>query len=177
MPPPDRMPIGLRLSRVARSVSRAFDGALAEAGGSLPVWLVLISLKSKPLASQRELADAVGIREATLTHHLNTMDAQGLITRRRDPANRRVHVVKMTEQGEAAFGRLRGAAMEFDQRLRAGLSPADIERLEDLLGRMEVNVTGEPNADGNGFPLAGSPASPASPVTQVTRGPRGRRDR
>jgi MarR family transcriptional regulator for hemolysin len=180
MPPPARMPVGLRLSRVARSVSRAFDDALAEAGGSLPVWLVLISLKSRPLANQRELADAVGIREATLTHHLNAMDAQGLITRRRDPANRRVHVVEMTEKGEAAFGRLRGAAVAFDQRLRAGLSPADIDRLEELLGRMEVNVTGEPNAGGNGFPLAGSPASPsslASPVTEVTRGPRGQRDR
>src|ERR1035437_4963471 len=46
MPPPARPPIGLQLTRTARSVSRAFDDALAEAGGSLPVWLVLISLKS-----------------------------------------------------------------------------------------------------------------------------------
>jgi MarR family transcriptional regulator, transcriptional regulator for hemolysin len=140
MPRPARPPIGLQLTRAARSVSRAFDDALAEAGGSLPVWLVLISLKSQQLGNQRELADAVGIREATLTHHLNTMDAQGLLTRRRDPANRRVHVVELTDEGEAAFLRLRGAAAEFNQRLRRGITDEDAANLEDLLGRLERNA-------------------------------------
>jgi MarR family transcriptional regulator, transcriptional regulator for hemolysin len=122
-------------------VSRAFDDALAKAGGSVPVWLVLISLKSQRLRNQRELAAAVGIREATLTHHLNSMDEQGLITRRRDPANRRVHLVELTDAGEAAFDRLRGAATDFDKRLRAGLSDEDIDLLAGLLGRLEANVT------------------------------------
>ena len=103
---PARTPIGLELARAARTVSRAFDDALAEAGGSLPVWLVLLNLKTRQLSSQRDLADAVGVREATLTHHLNAMDSSGLITRTRDPANRRIHVVRLTEDGEAAFVRL-----------------------------------------------------------------------
>ena len=140
MPRPSRPPIGLHLARTARSVSRAFDDALAQAGGSVPVWLVLISLKSQRLRNQRELAEAVGIREATLTHHLNAMDEQGLITRRRDPANRRVHLVELTEAGEDAFQRLRGAATAFDQRLRAGLSGDEVSQLEALLGRLAANV-------------------------------------
>jgi MarR family transcriptional regulator for hemolysin len=121
-------------------VSRAFDDALAQAGGSVPVWLVLISLKSQEVRNQRELAEAVGIREATLTHHLNSMDELGLITRRRDPANRRVHLVELTEAGEATFQRLRGAATAFDQRLRAGLSGDEVSQLEALLGRLAANV-------------------------------------
>ena len=140
MPRPSRPPIGLHLARTARSVSRAFDDALAEAGGSVPVWLVLISLKSQQMRNQRELAEAVGIREATLTHHLNAMDEQGLITRRRDPANRRVHQVELTEAGEAAFQRMRGAATAFDQRLRSGLSGDEVSQLEALLGRVAPNV-------------------------------------
>ena len=139
---PASIPIGLRLSRSARTVSRAFDDALAAAGGSLPVWLVLISLKSQRLRNQRELASAVGIREATLTHHLNSMDAQGLITRRRDPANRRVHLVELTPAGEAAFQRMRGAAVAFDERLRAGISADELAVLEGLLGRLEGNAAG-----------------------------------
>jgi MarR family transcriptional regulator for hemolysin len=154
MPPPARMPIGFRLSRTARTVSRAFDDALAGAGGSLPIWLVLISLKSRRLPSQRELADAVGIREATLTHHLNAMDAQGLITRRRDPANRRVHVVELTDKGEAAFLRMRTAAADFDRRLRSGISPGDLANLEDLLGRLDGNVTGNGPPSGTAGGLA-----------------------
>jgi len=140
VPRPAQPPIGLHLARTARSVSRAFDDALAQAGGSVPVWLVLISLKSRPVRNQRELAEAVGIREATLTHHLNAMDEQGLITRRRDPANRRVHLVELTEAGEAAFQRLRGAATAFDQRLRAGLTGDEVSQLETLLGRLAANV-------------------------------------
>jgi len=145
---PLRPPIGRQLASTAKTVSRAFDDELAAAGGSVPVWLVLISLKSQRLRNQRELAAAVGIREATLTHHLNSMDEQGLITRRRDPANRRVHLVEMTDAGEAAFYRLRDAAMDFDQRLRAGLSDEDITRLADLLGRLEANVTGTTSLPG-----------------------------
>jgi len=140
VPRPAHPPIGLYLARTARSVSRAFDDALSQAGGSVPVWLVLISLKSRPVRNQRELAEAVGIREATLTHHLNAMDEQGLITRRRDPANRRVHLVELTEAGEAAFQRLRGAATAFDQRLRAGLTGDEVSQLEALLGRLAANV-------------------------------------
>src|SRR4051794_9608921 len=126
MPQPFRVPIGLRLNQAARVVERAFDETLAEAGGTLPVWLILLNLKIGKPGTQRELAEAVGVKEATLTHHLNAMDARGLITRKRDAANRRVHVVELTEEGEAAFRRLRKAAMAFDARLRQGLSDADL---------------------------------------------------
>src|ERR1022692_2615987 len=108
VPEPFPVPIGLRLNQAARAVERAFDEALAEAGGTLPVWLVLLNLTIRKPANQRELAEAVGIREATLTHHLNAMDARGLIARTRDAANRRVQVVTLTEAGRGAFWRLRG---------------------------------------------------------------------
>ena len=142
MPPPSRPPIGRQLARASRVVSRAFEEALAQAGGSVPVWLVLISLKTQQLRNQRELADAVGIREATLTHHLNLMDSRGLVTRRRDPANRRVHLVELTPDGEAAFHRLRGAAFAFDQRLRAGFSDGELDTLEGFLHRLAANAEG-----------------------------------
>ena len=142
MPSPAQQPLGLHLTRVSRTVSRAFDETLAEAGGSLPAWLVLISLKSRQLASQRELAEAVGIQGATLTHHLDTMESAGLVTRRRDPANRRLHLVELTPAGDALFLRLRDAAMAFDRRLRAGLSDDDVAQLEALLTRLRNNVSG-----------------------------------
>jgi MarR family transcriptional regulator, transcriptional regulator for hemolysin len=140
MPEPFPVPIGLRLNQAARAVGRAFDEALAEAGGSLPVWLILLNLTISRPGTQRELAEAVGIREATLTHHLNAMDADGLITRTRDAANRRVQVVTLTEKGEQAFHALRGAAVAFDTRLRTGLDDADLATLTTLLARLSANV-------------------------------------
>ena len=80
VPAPFPLPIGLRLSQTACAVERAFDEALGQAGGTLPVWLFLLDLNIRKPANQRELAEAVGVREATLTHHLNAMDARGLVT-------------------------------------------------------------------------------------------------
>jgi MarR family transcriptional regulator, transcriptional regulator for hemolysin len=121
-------------------VGRAFDDALTQAGGSLPVWLVLLNVKTRRLANQRELAVAVGVREATLTHHLNAMEGDGLLTRRRDEVNRRIHVVELTDAGEALFLRLRDAAQAFDRRLRAGITAQESAALEALLNRLAANV-------------------------------------
>jgi MarR family transcriptional regulator, transcriptional regulator for hemolysin len=146
VPPPFPPPIGLRLAHAAKAVGRAFDAALAAAGGSRPTWLILIALKSGRTRNQRELARAVGIEGATLTHHLDAMEAEGLITRRRDPGNRRVQVVELTERGEAAFNRMRGAAVGFDRRLRAGIPDTEVARLGELLDRLRENVApGDPS--------------------------------
>ena len=133
-------PIGLQLHRTAKMVNRAFDDALAEADGSLPVWLVLVSLKAQRHGKQRELAEAVGIEGPTLTHHLNRMEAAGLLTRRRDPQNRRIHQVELSDDGEAMFHRLRQAVVAFDRRLRAGLADEEIAALSGVLGRLRANL-------------------------------------
>ena len=67
------------------------------------------------------------------------MDRQGLITRQRDPTYRRVHRVELTAEGEAAFARPRAAAMEFDRRLRTGLTDGEPARIDRLLDRLAAN--------------------------------------
>src|SRR5579859_2760793 len=143
---PTTEPIGLQVTRTAKVLSRAFDDALAEVGGSLPAWLVLVSLKAQRHGMQRELAEAVGIEGPTLTHHLNRMEAAGLVRRSRDPRNRRVHVVELTDAGEAAFDRFVQVVAAFDRRLRAGVSDQEVATLGDLLGRLRVNVA-DPTTD------------------------------
>jgi MarR family transcriptional regulator for hemolysin len=137
---PERTPIGLQLARSARQVSRAFDDALAATGGSLPVWLVLLNLKIQSDTNQRKLAEAVGISGATLTHHLNSMENEGLIMRRRDPSNRRNHIIEISPAGEQAFHRLAGAAQAFDERLRSSLSAAELATLQTLLGQLGAGL-------------------------------------
>ena len=68
------------------------------------------------------------------------MDASGLITRRRDPENRRVHLVELTP-AEEAFQRMRRAAFAFDTRLRAGFGEDELEEFERVLDRLRGNVS------------------------------------
>ncbi|MEZ2333796.1 MarR family winged helix-turn-helix transcriptional regulator [Mesorhizobium sp. RCC_202] len=140
MTPFDRPPVGMNLARTSKIVAQAFDAAMVEAGGTLPVWLTLLSVKSKELANQRELAGMIGIQGATLTHHLNAMEAQGLLTRRRDPENRRVHQVELTDAGEAMFETLRLAALAFDKRLRKGIEDERLAEFAEVLAALRSNA-------------------------------------
>lgn len=137
---PAGVPIGLRLAEVARDVGRAFDDALASEGGSRPVWMVLLALKSGAAASQQQIADHIGIRGATLTHHLSGMEERGLVVRTREPGDRRTQVVRLTDEGESLFVALAGAAQEFDRRLRRGLSTGEVAQLDALLQRLHANA-------------------------------------
>jgi MarR family transcriptional regulator for hemolysin len=101
--------------------------------------LVLLALADGPHATQRELAEAVGVRQPTLVHHLDAMERAGLVTRDRGAGNRRVQVVGVTAAGERLFLRLRRAASSFDGRLRAGLGEADVAELRRLLDQLVEN--------------------------------------
>jgi MarR family transcriptional regulator for hemolysin len=140
MPSRFHPPIGLDLAQTAKMISRAMDEAMTAAGGSLPVWRILFSLKTLRLNNQSELATAVGIQGPTLTHHLNAMEADGLLIRRRDPDNRRVHLVEVTDSGEQLFRRMRAAAVAFDRRLRTGLTDEDTAQFAAVLATLRANV-------------------------------------
>jgi MarR family transcriptional regulator for hemolysin len=140
--PPSQPPIGRDVAATAKLLDRAFGAALAQQGGTVPSWLVLLALKQQPHRTQQDIARAVGIGGPTLTHHLDAMEAAGLVVRSRDGADRRAVHVELTDAGDAAFGRLRDAAVAFDARLRAGLSDAEVEQASALLRRLRENVSG-----------------------------------
>jgi MarR family transcriptional regulator for hemolysin len=130
------MPIGLQLARTARSVSTEFERAMAEAGGSASMWQVLLLVRSGQWGTQSNLAKAMGVTGATMTHHLNALEAQGLVRRWRDESNKRVQQVELTKSGIARFDRLREVAMKHDQRLRTRLGAKEAEQLATLLHKL-----------------------------------------
>ena len=138
--PPTAEPIGRVLDSTAKLLSRAFDQQLAEAGGTRPGWLILLALKQQRHRTQQDLAAAVGIEGPTLTHHLDAMQKAGLIARERDPDDRRVVRVELTDAGEELFLRLGQAAVGFDQRLREGVSDRELESVRRVLARLRENV-------------------------------------
>ena len=133
------LPIALLVARAAKVLDRASEEHLSAVGGSNATWLVLSSLKDGGHRTQGELAETVGVRSPTLTHHLDGLERAGLVTRDRDPGNRRVQRVALTEAGEALFVRLRRSAAAFDGRLKAGLDDDDITALRRLLAHLVEN--------------------------------------
>jgi MarR family transcriptional regulator, transcriptional regulator for hemolysin len=137
---PRQTPIGIVLARTAKAMDRAFDDALAAAGGTRPTWLILLAVKSGAGRTQSGIADRVGISGPTLTHHLDRLEADSLVVRSRDPANRRVQAISLTAAGDALFHQLRDAAVAFDRRARRGISAGDIDELRRLLTALHDNA-------------------------------------
>ena len=137
---PTGTPIGLQLANTSKAVGRAFNDRLAEAGGSVPVWLILSSLKSNERRSQLDLARAVGIEGPTLTRHLDGLEKHGIVRRVRDGSDRRTVRVELTPEGERLFQTLRQAVIAFNRNLTAGLTDTELERVRRTLARLEQNV-------------------------------------
>jgi MarR family transcriptional regulator, transcriptional regulator for hemolysin len=138
--PPGTQPIGRAVSSAAKQLARAFSAQLADAGGSQPVWLILLALKQRRWRTQQDLAAEVGIEGPTLTHHLDGLERAALIERSRTPEDRRAVRVELTDTGDELFHRLRDAAVGFDSRLRDGISDEELESFRRVLARMLENV-------------------------------------
>ena len=135
--------LGILVSRSARSLDRALDQALTAAGGSLATWLVLQTLGTGERPTQAEVARVVGVRQPTLTHHLDSLERSGFVTRHRDAGDRRAQQVRLTDEGRRLFVRLRRVAAAFDGQLRAGLADDEVAVLERLLRQLVDNATAE----------------------------------
>lgn len=140
---PATPPIGLQLTRTSRAVTQAFERAMAQAGGSVSTWQVLLLVRSANWDTQSEMAEQLGITGATLTHHLNALERKGLVRRWREDNNRRVQRAELTDDGVELFNHLRAVAQRHDRLLRSQLSDDEIEQLGALLSRLAAGVQAE----------------------------------
>jgi len=76
--------LGRQLAITGRMVRERFDGCLNEHGASLTTWAVLRSAHDEDGLSQRELASRMSIESPTLVRHLDRLEEEGLVVRRRD---------------------------------------------------------------------------------------------
>jgi MarR family transcriptional regulator, transcriptional regulator for hemolysin len=163
--PPAQMPIGMVVARIGKALDRAFDDALAAAGGTRPTWLILLAVKSGAGTTQTELAKHVGISGPTLIHHLDRLESTALVARTRDSANRRPYTITLTPAGDELFVRLRDAAVAFDNRIRDGISDRRIAELRGVLTALSDNLVSTGR-----LAAAGQPSTHAGPGTPPQRG-------
>lgn len=131
--------LGRQIGRTGRVTQAWFDARLAEHGGSLVGWIVLNNIEHEP--SQRELAGKMFVKAPTLVAHLDRLERDGFVERRRDEADRRVVRVSITPAGRRLRQRLRRVAETCDEEIRSLLSENEQRVLERALGRLDAHFT------------------------------------
>jgi DNA-binding MarR family transcriptional regulator len=97
---------------------------------------LLRMLAMAPGRSQRELAEELGMPPSRFVPFADQLEERGVIERRKNPADRRVYALHLTDRGDALLAQLRDVAQEHDERLLEALSPDEREELRRLLGRV-----------------------------------------
>lgn len=82
---------------------------------------------------QRELGQAMATDPSILVTLLNPLEADGFVARKRDPADRRRHVVTLTAAGKRRLDRAAEAQRQAEDAMFAGLSTEQRAQLRDLL--------------------------------------------
>ena len=123
------------------------DERLRAVGASLWMWLLLRHALQADGPSQRELADLMRIEAPTLVRHLDKLEEQGLVERRRDERDRRIIRVYATPAGSARFEEFHAVVCRADDELRAALGERDAETLSRVLAKVEGYYDADVDAD------------------------------
>jgi DNA-binding MarR family transcriptional regulator len=82
---------------------------------------------------QRKLGETMGVDPSILVTLLNPLEADGFLSRERDPADRRRHIVTLTTAGQRHFDSATRAQREAEDALFAGLDDDQRQQLRAVL--------------------------------------------
>jgi DNA-binding MarR family transcriptional regulator len=133
------------LYSASHAMTRAYRPRLDALGLTYPQYLVMLVLWEGDGLPVRVLGERLGLDSATLTPLLKRLEAQGIVTRRRDTADERVVRIDLTEEGRAMREKARRIPLEIGH--ATGMDLPDIVELRSTLKRLaaalEQSTTGK----------------------------------
>jgi DNA-binding MarR family transcriptional regulator len=135
-PAPPVEPPAFMLARLGRVAARLLNDELAQVGLKPPEAAILITLRDHGPVSQQELGERLHVDPSNLVSFLNALEHDGLVLRRRDPADRRRHIVEITKLGAERVPRCDGPVASLEDQLFATLSPDDRKQLQRILAEL-----------------------------------------
>jgi len=124
------------LKRLGFSAKDHSHGAFEGTGLSPFHYAVLALLEEDPRETQAAIADALGYDRSHVVRLLDELEERDLVVRKRDPEDRRRHVVKMTPEGRTMLAKLRAIVARLEDHFLAPLDRDERAALHALLVRL-----------------------------------------
>ncbi|MGL4961521.1 MAG: MarR family winged helix-turn-helix transcriptional regulator [Inquilinus sp.] len=142
----------LRLLTCTTMIEREVRRRLAESfDTTLPRFDLMAQLyKMRQGLTLGELSQRLMVSNGNMTGLVERLVENGLVAREQSQADRRKHVIRLTEDGERQFAAMAAAHGDWVAEMTAGLGTGEIERLMELLGRTKVSVSEATRPRGRG---------------------------
>jgi DNA-binding MarR family transcriptional regulator len=124
------------LKRLGMAAKELAHNAYEEAGFSPYHHAVLALLDEGSRETQGAIADSLGYDRGMLVGILDELEEKSLIERKRDPNDRRRHVVRLTADGKRALGKLRTISRRIDDEFFAPLDEDERRQMYELMQRL-----------------------------------------
>ena len=121
----------LLITQLSRLISRRSTPELL--GQTLKEVAVLAYLREYQEPTQQQLTEGLCIDTNYCVMLLNDLEASGLVERRRDPTDRRRHIVTMTEQGRKALHQAEAAQQTLEDEILGALDSNERSELSHLM--------------------------------------------
>ena len=100
---------------------------------------LLRAVAARPGQSQQALAQLLGTPPSRLVALVDALEERGILERRRNPDDRRLHALHLTEDGHRLLARVGEAARTHDDAICRALDPTERDQLRVLLTRIADN--------------------------------------
>jgi DNA-binding MarR family transcriptional regulator len=136
-----------QLARLGRIASRQLNDYLAVTGLKRAHAVILMELCKLGPMSQQALGERLHVDASNLVGFLNALEEDGLLVRRRDPDDRRRHIVEITKAGSERIPVCDQPLDSLEDQLFTGLDGDERDQLRHLLGRVLTTMSVEESSD------------------------------
>ena len=130
--------------QVELAVRSHLDDLLKPAEITALQYTALTVLERHPGLTSAQLARNSFVTTQSMADMVTTLEARGLIERRRDPADRRRLVTGLTTDGSALIRRYRGKVKDLERRMLSGLTDQQAAELRRYLTACRVALSDGP---------------------------------
>jgi DNA-binding MarR family transcriptional regulator len=132
---------GFLLKEVSRRYVNRFEVRAAEIPLNLAQAKALVRLEKNEGVSQARLAELAEVDAMTMVRILDRMEAEGLLERRPDPADRRARCLYLTAKAKPILSEIWRLSEEIRAEIFANVSKAEREQFMDVLERLYANIS------------------------------------